>query len=76
MPASHSRDTHLSILYEAKGITHEMGREFSLHYSVKRLGQYRRNFQAIAIESQFSEVVLSLYVMQYGWCPMKDEVYG
>ena len=44
--------------------------------SVKRLGQYRRIFQAIAIESQFSEVVLSLYVMQYGWCPMKDEVYG
>ena len=76
MPARHSRDTHLSILFEAKGITHEMGREFSLHYRVKRFGQYRRIFKAITIESQFSEVVLSIKVMQYGWCPMKDEVYG
>ena len=50
----------------SKRITDEMGREFSLHYSVKRLGQYRRIFQAIAIESQFSEVVLSINVMQYG----------
>ena len=76
MPARHLRDTHLSILFEAKRNTHEMGREFSFHYGVKSIGQYRRIFQAIALESQFTEVVLSIYVMQYGWCPMKDEVYG